>query len=265
MSEVLSTCGACGQRDDHPKHQISVGVALSVPDLRRPAIRQYHEHDFDRNGTISYHFDCESDWHDLHSVLAVDPFDSPDPERPWLAWLAEQAAEHRKVADTHAAIIEACKGGKKGDELREWISRLNIRGGAGGLDQTMCNAGLDALAPNSGTTTFGTKTITGPISMRLMTANGSDTAAGTELATSGGYTAGGSAIAFAAAATGSKATNAGVSWTNMPATTLTGPEEWDASATKQRTFWGPWSGGNISVASGNTFTVASGNLTNTLA
>ena len=136
---------------------------------------------------------------------------------------------------------------------------------AGGIDQTMADAILDALGPNSGTTTVGTKTITGPIHMRLMTANGSDTTAGTELATSGGYTAGGSALAFASAATGSKATNAAVSWTNMPAATLTGLEEWDPSATAQRIFWGPWSGGNISVASGNTFTVASGSLSNSLA
>lgn len=136
---------------------------------------------------------------------------------------------------------------------------------AGGIDQTLANAILDALGPNSGTTTVGTKTITGPTHMRLMTANGSDTASGTELATSGGYTAGGSALAFAAAASGSKATNASVSWTSMPSTTLTGMEEWDTSATPLRLFWGPWSGGNIVVASGNTFTVASAGLSNALA
>lgn len=135
---------------------------------------------------------------------------------------------------------------------------------AGGIDQTLADAILDALGPNSGTATVGVKTITGPAHVRLMTANGSDTTAGTELATSGGYTAGGSALSFAAAASGSKATNAAVSWSNMPATTLTGVEEWDTSGTPQRLFWGPWSGGNITVASGNTLTIASGSLSNAL-
>lgn len=136
---------------------------------------------------------------------------------------------------------------------------------AGGIDQTMANAILTALGKNSATATVGTVTITGPIHLRLFTVNGTDSATGTELGTSGGYTAGGSSLAFAAASAGSIATNAGVSWTNMPSTTLTGCEEWDTSATPLRIFWAPWSGGSIVVASGNTFTVASGSLTNALA
>jgi len=136
---------------------------------------------------------------------------------------------------------------------------------AGGIDQTRATVILQALAINSATATVGTNTITGPIHMRLFTANGTDAATGTELATSGGYTAGGSALSFAAAATGSVATNAAVSWTNMPSTTLTGMEEWDTSATPLRLFWAPWTAGSIVVASGNTFTVASGSLTNSLA
>lgn len=136
---------------------------------------------------------------------------------------------------------------------------------AGGIDQTMANAILDALTPNSGTTTVGTKTITGPAHLRVMTANGSDTAAGTEQPTASGYTAGGSALAFAAAGSGSKATNAGVSWTNFPSCTTTGCEEWDTSGTPQRIFWGPWTGGNIVVGAGNTFSIASAALANALA
>lgn len=136
---------------------------------------------------------------------------------------------------------------------------------AGGIDSTLGTAFLAATAINSGTATVGTKTITGPIKMRLMTANGTDTAAGTELAASGGYTAGGSALSFGTAASLAVSTNAAVSWTNMPSTTLTGMEEWDSSATPQRTFWGPWTAGSIAVASGNTFTVASASLTNQLA
>ena len=137
---------------------------------------------------------------------------------------------------------------------------------AGGIDQTMATAILAALGPNSGTKTIGTVTITGPVKARLMTVNGTDSSAGTELATSGGYTAGGSALSMGTAATGSITNSGGAtSWTNMPATTLTGMEEWDSSATPLREFWAPWSGGNISVASGNTFTISSSGLTNSLA
>jgi hypothetical protein len=76
---------------------------------------------------------------------------------------------------------------------------------------------------------------------RLMTANGSQAAAGTELATSGGYTAGtGIAVTFDAAlvATGTysatKASQA-CSQTNMPASTIVGIETWLSAV---RRFWG---------------------------
>ena len=136
---------------------------------------------------------------------------------------------------------------------------------AGGIDSTIGTAILAALSPNTGTQTIGAKTITGPQHLRLMTANGSDTALGTELATSGGYTAGGIALTMGTAASLSVTTTAAASWTSMPATTLTGMEQWDTSATPQRLFWAPWTAGSIAVASGNTFTVAAGSLTDTLA
>src|ERR1700753_2126374 len=122
---------------------------------------------------------------------------------------------------------------------------------AGGIDQARATAILAACGENSGTATGGTETITAPEKLRLMTTTtaSTDTTNGSELATSGGYTAGGSALSFASAASGAISTNAAVSWTNMPATTLAGCEEWDSSATPLRLFWGPWSGGNISVAS----------------
>src|SRR5438270_11030575 len=135
---------------------------------------------------------------------------------------------------------------------------------AGGIDQTLANSLLDALNPNSGAGSF--PTITGPIKVRLMTANGSDTAAGTEQATSAGYTAGGTSVStWAAAGSGSKATSAVVSWTNVPSMTTTGMEQWTSDATPKRTFWGPWSGGNLVVGAGNTFTIASGSLSDALA
>jgi hypothetical protein len=255
MPDPVTTCGACRQADDHPKHQIFVGF-----NNQHTGGEMFHQHDADRAGMIYYHFDCPTEWHDLHAKLPTVAFSDADHGD----WLEESAAPHRAVADVHSSICAKAREGVHGAELRQWIQNLNARGGAGGIDQTRANHALDAYGPNSGTKTVGVDTITGPINMRLMTANGSDSSAGTELGTSGGYTAGGSALAFAAASSGSKATNAAVSWTNMPSTTLTGMEEWDTSGTPLRIFWGPWTGGNIVVGSGNTFTVASGSLTNSL-
>jgi len=126
-----------------------------------------------------------------------------------------------------------------------------------GIDSAISNAILDALYPNTGTTTIGVKTITGPTHTRLMTANGSDTAAGTELATGSGYTAGGSATTYASAASEAKATNASVSWTNMPACTVTGVETWDTSGTPQRIQWAALTS-SVAVSAGDTLTIASG-------
>jgi len=98
---------------------------------------------------------------------------------------------------------------------------------ASGVDQTRANEVLTLL--NTGA---GGPSITTPMRVRLMTAVGSDTAAGTEVATSAGYTAGaGVNVTFAAAASGSQASNAIVSFTNMPAVTVVAVEQWDSSAT----------------------------------
>lgn len=132
---------------------------------------------------------------------------------------------------------------------------------AGGMDATLATAVLAAIGKNSATATIGTLTWTGPQHLRLMTANGSDTADGTEQTTSGGYTAGGSAMTMGAASSQSITNSASVSWTSFPSATLTGGEHWDTSGTPQRATWAPWSGGNITVGSGNTFTVASSGWT----
>ena len=100
-----------------------------------------------------------------------------------------------------------------------------------------------------------------------MTANGSSTAAGTELATSAGYTSGTGApsVTFAAASTttGTAASNAAVSVTNMPAATIVGVELWDSAGTPVRKWWGPLTASKTTVL-GDTFTIASGSLTATL-
>lgn len=250
MAEPLTTCGVCDQTDDHPKHQIMVG--FNNPTVDGFDGGMFHRDDLDRDGQIHYHFDCPTVWH----LAVVNPPIHEDPGAN---------AEKQRVAEVQQAIMAQAQSGVHGDELRQWIMNLAVRGGSGGIDQTMATAILAALSPNSGTKTIGTVTITGPIKMRLMTATGTDSSAGTELGTSGGYTAGGSSLTMGTAATGSITTTASVSWTSFPSATLTAMEQWDSSATPLRSFWGPWSSGSIVVASGNTFTVATGNLTDTLA
>ena len=92
-----------------------------------------------------------------------------------------------------------------------------------------------------------------PLKVRLMTANGSDSAAGTELGTSGGYTAGGSTITFNAASGGSADNAAEIAWTNMPACTLVGAEVWDSHGTPKRILHGAFADGNKVVNAADTF------------
>lgn len=107
-------------------------------------------------------------------------------------------------------------------------------------------------------------TVTTPMKARLMTANGSDSANGTELGTSGGYTAGGATITFGSAASaGSISNTAAVTWTNMPATTVVGLEIWDSTGTPVRIWWGALAASKT-TASGDTFEFAIGAVTCTL-
>jgi hypothetical protein len=80
---------------------------------------------------------------------------------------------------------------------------------------------------------------TGPLLVRLMTANGSDSAAGTEVTNSGGSTYASQSVAFSAASgSGSAANSADVVFTNMPAATIVGIEIWDSNGTPFRWWWG---------------------------
>lgn len=105
---------------------------------------------------------------------------------------------------------------------------------------------------------------TTPIKCRLMTANGTDASAGTELGTSGGYTAGGATATFGTASAGSITTTADITWTNMPAATIVGVELWDSAGTPVRIAYGALSA-NKTTTAGDTFTITTGNLTITLA
>jgi hypothetical protein len=119
------------------------------------------------------------------------------------------------------------------------------------LVQAHANNILDA---SMGTAAF-TSTTT-PLKVRLMTANGSGTAAGTEV-TGGSYAS--QTVTFAAAASGSAASNLTVNFTLMPAVTVVGVELWDSTGTPARKWYGALAA-NKTLNSGDTFSVASGSL-----
>lgn len=130
-----------------------------------------------------------------------------------------------------------------------------------------CDVILTALHPTSGTATLGSLTVTFPIKIRLMTAAGTQTAAGTELGSGGSYVAGtGLSIGanWGAAATGSQAINAVVSQTNMPVATIPAIELWDSNGTPKRMEFGNLTASKT-TASGDTLSFASGALTSALA
>ncbi len=108
------------------------------------------------------------------------------------------------------------------------------------LPTTVKNNALDAL---NGVATF--TPVVAPVRMRLMTANGTATAAGTELATGAGgetgtgYTAGGQTFTWAAAANGTAILAADIRWDNMPAGTIVGLEVWDSATTPRRIQYTP--------------------------
>lgn len=101
---------------------------------------------------------------------------------------------------------------------------------------------------------------TTPIKVALVTATGTATAAGTEV--SGGSYAR-QTITFAAATGGSISSNVALTYTNMPACTVTGVDEWDSAGTAVRRWFGNLSASKT-VNAGDTFSIASGSYTKTL-
>jgi hypothetical protein len=129
------------------------------------------------------------------------------------------------------------------------------------LTQARANQILDAVH------TVATLTASvAPIHTRLMTAVGTNTTNGTELATSGGYTSGVGApsTTWGSAATGTSAITAAVTVTNMPATTINGIEEWDSAGTPVRQELGSLTTPRT-TASGDTLSFAIGAITSALA
>lgn len=94
------------------------------------------------------------------------------------------------------------------------------------------------------------------LSVRLMTANGSDASAGTEVS-GGSYAA--QSVSFSAASSGATSNSADLTFTGMPACTVVGLEIWDTSGTPRRLWYGALSASKT-VNSGDTFQITSGSL-----
>lgn len=122
---------------------------------------------------------------------------------------------------------------------------------ADNLPNTIENQLLDALV---GTASY---SVTTPIKLALVTANGSDSAAGTEVA-GGSYAR--QTIAFDAAASGQIANNAVINFTGMPSCTVVGIEAYDSAGTPKRLFYGALTA-NKTVTAGDTIQFAIGSIT----
>lgn len=98
---------------------------------------------------------------------------------------------------------------------------------------------------------------TSPLKLRLTTTTGSDSAAGTEVS-GGSYVS--QTVAFTGAAAGSCSNTALLSYTNMPACTVTACEVWDTAGTPVRLWYGALTASKT-LNAGDTFQVAIGALT----
>ena len=122
---------------------------------------------------------------------------------------------------------------------------------ADNLPDTIENQLLDALV---GTSSY---TVTTPIKLALVTANGSDSAAGTEV-TGGSYAR--QTIAFDAASSGSIDNNAAISFTGMPACTVVGIEIYDSAGSAKRLAYGALTASRT-VTAGDTVQFAVSSIT----
>lgn len=111
--------------------------------------------------------------------------------------------------------------------------------------------------------------LSGGTKLRIYTAVGTASAAGTEVATGGGYTAGtggGVALTWAAAASQSQATSAVASVTNYPrAEAVAAVEVYESGGSFRRIEFGGLQGGAKTMAAGDTLSFAAGAITSALA
>jgi hypothetical protein len=113
-----------------------------------------------------------------------------------------------------------------------------------------------------GTTVYANPT--GTTKLGLVTAAGSNTAAGTEVANAGGSSYSRQAITFTGASAGSAPNAAIINFTNMPACTVVGVEIWDSAGTPVRRFFGNLTASKT-TALGDTLSFAAGAITVALA
>jgi len=128
------------------------------------------------------------------------------------------------------------------------------------INQATANNIIDAtLATN----TF-VASVTG-VKVKLTTTAPTNTTAGTELSGTG-YTAGGTVTTWNASSGGSTTNITVLTWTNNSGGTwsIVGGEIWDEAGTPVRKWFWNWTGQPISIANGNTFSVAAAGITITL-
>lgn len=101
---------------------------------------------------------------------------------------------------------------------------------------------------------------TGPMKLALETATGTNTAAGTEV-TGGSYAR--QTITFAAASSGSAANSNAITFTAMPAATVTGVEIYDSAGSPRRHWVGALTASKT-VSAGDSLSFAIGSLSITL-
>jgi hypothetical protein len=126
---------------------------------------------------------------------------------------------------------------------------------ADNLPDAIENQLLDALV---GTASY---TVTTPIKLALVTANGTDSAAGTEV-TGGSYAR--QTITFGAAASGAISNNAVINFTGMPAATVVGIEIYDSNGSPKRLAYGALSA-NKTTTAGDTLQFAASSISLSLA
>ena len=124
------------------------------------------------------------------------------------------------------------------------------------LTNTAENLGLDWIN-GVGTPTRPTT----PLKTALVTANGTDATAGTEV-TGGSYAR--QSLTVAAAVSGATSNSADLVFSGMPAVTVVGVEIWDSAGTPVRLWYGPLTASRT-VAAGDELRLTAGSLSLSIA
>ena len=130
------------------------------------------------------------------------------------------------------------------------------------LDQAEATRLLNAMLDEA---TYTAPSTGSGLMLRLLSAMGTATSAGTELANAGGsaYAPQNIKTALPVAANGTVANNAAITYTNMPAVTTVGVEVWDTAATPRRQCYAALAASKT-TSTGDSLTFATSALTFTL-